>query len=392
MFKDHLLNQMYFIFYTNPLFFYTKTLQKRAINAGKELNLYLFKMNSDNHVITKILNNKFRGLHHSLYISLILAFWFLYSVNMLKSLMDGLKVFAYALTYVLIAYFNIYFLFKRYLITGRIITYLILSISTFLTGYLIQHLIYFVSWEGFIKEMSLTSALVIDLAINAITFLMFICIGLSFKMLKMWLHSESRLMLMEQEILKAKLSNLKSQVNPHFLFNTFNNLYVLTKTKPDLAAEMILGLSDLMRYQLNESNVEKVNIEKEINYIENLLSIEKIRKDDLEIKIKCNKNELNGIMIEPLLFITLIENAIKHGSQQMEKAFIHISIEKNDKFFTLTVLNSKPEIAIFGKEKSLGLGIENLKNRLNLLYPGRHILKLTDDKNVYVAHLQLEIE
>jgi two-component system LytT family sensor kinase len=349
-------------------------------------------MYSSNSIIAKLLDNRYRLIHHVVYISLIATFWFLWSFRSLNSFTDVLKTISYSTTYVVIAYFNIYFLFQRFFIKGKIFGYILISLLTFFTGYFTQQLIYFTTKEAFLEHMSQTGPLLRDMSINAFTFFMFICIGLAFKMLKMWLNSESKLMLLEQDILKAKLSNLKSQVNPHFLFNTFNNLYVLTKTKPALASKMILGLSDLMRYQLNESNVEKIGIEKEIEYIKNLLSLEKIRKDNLELKIDYDINKLNGLTIEPLLFTTLIENAVKHGSQQMEVAFIHVKIEKTNELFTINVTNSKPENAIFGKEESLGLGIENLKSRLKILYPNKHALKLINYKNTFSANLQLEIK
>jgi hypothetical protein len=349
-------------------------------------------MGSANSIIAKLLDNRHRIIHHAVYIGLIATFWFLWSFRSLNSFTDILKTIAYSTTYVVIAYFNIYFLFQRFFFRGKVLAYIFISVLTFFTGYFAQQFIYFTTKEAFLEDMSHTGPLLRDMAINAFTFFMFICIGLAFKMLKMWLNSESKLMLLEQEMLKAKLSNLKSQVNPHFLFNTFNNLYVLTKTKPALASEMILGLSDLMRYQLNESNVEKIGIQKEIDYIKNLLNLEKLRKDSLEIKIDYDQSLLNGLTIEPLLFTTLIENAVKHGSQQMEKAFIHVKLEKSNGHFTINVRNSKPENAIFGKEESLGLGIENLKSRLNILCPGKHDLKLINDKNIFSANLQLEIK
>jgi two-component system LytT family sensor kinase len=353
-------------------------------------------MNQSYLVLGKLLDNKYRLIHHTLFTGLIFSFWFLFSVNGshngMKSMMDLIKVILYSLTYILIAYFNIYFLFKRYLLRGRIGMHILLSLITFVISYVIQGLIYFKSWEQFRNDFTFSWPLITDMLINTITYCMFIGIGLSFKMIKMWMNSEKRVMSLEQENLKANLINLKSQVSPHFLFNTFNNLYVLTKTQPNIAAEMILGFSDLMRYQLTECDNEKVSIEKEINYIENFLTLEKLRKDKLDLKIIYDKNAVTGIKIEPLLFISLVENAVKHGSQQMENPYIHILIDKKENLFNFEVTNSKPEVSLLGKEKSLGRGIENLRKRLNLSYPLSHNLELTDQKNVFTAKLQIELK
>jgi two-component system LytT family sensor kinase len=341
--------------------------------------------------LAKLLANKNRKLHHVLYVALICLFWTLYVYRSIKSPGDVLKVILYSGTYVIISYLNIYVLFKKYLLPGKIRQYILFSAGTFIVSYVIQHFIYFESWQHFRDELTPSWPLLVDMVINAITYYMFIGIGLSVKMLKLWMNSELKVLSLEQENLQARLNNLKSQVSPHFLFNTFNNLYVLTKTNHKLASEMILGFSDLMRYQLNESEKEKVAIENEVNYIENFLTLEKLRKDKLELKISYDNHNLNGIKIEPLLFVTLIENAVKHGSQQMDDPFIHVILLRNNGSFIIEVINSKPEFSTLGKEESLGKGLDNLKKRLNLSYPGKHSLDLLSEKNVFRAKLQLQL-
>jgi two-component system LytT family sensor kinase len=343
-------------------------------------------------VLGRLLNNKYRIIHHAVFISLIFSFWFLYRVQHLKTFEDVTKIILYSLTYVTIAYLNIYFLIQRFLFRGKIWQYIALSLITFVISYVTQNFIYFESWEQFSKDLSLSPLLLADMTINAITYYMFIGIGLSVKMIKMWMNSEQKVISLEQENLKAKLNSLKSQVNPHFLFNTFNNLYVLSKTNPRIASEMILGFADLMRYQLNESDKERVAIENEIDYIQNFLTLEKLRKDKLDIKIKYDKVSVKGLEIEPLLFVTLIENAVKHGSQQMENPFIHVMIERNNGSFSFEVINSKPEVSLLGKEESTGKGLDNLKKRLNLSYPQKHSLELRDQKTIFTAKLQIELK
>jgi sensor histidine kinase YesM len=335
------------------------------------------------------LDNKYRLIHHILFISLIFLFWYLFTVISSRPTESYYKTALYSSTYVGVAYLNIYVLFSRLLLRGKLAKYVLVSLLTFVTSYVIQNLIYFRDWEQFRKDFTFSAQLVADMMINAITYYMFIGIGLSGKMIKKWLTSERRIMSLEQESLKSKLSNLKSQVSPHFFFNTFNNLYVLTKTNPAVASEVVLGFSDLMRYQLIECEEEKVPLEKEIGYIENFLALEKLRKDSIDIRVDYDKNLVKGIRIEPLLIVTLVENAVKHGSQQMQDPFIHITITRRFEDFTFEVRNSKPEVSQLGKERSLGKGLENLRRRLELLYPGSHTLMLTNDKNEFHAKLQL---
>ncbi|HOZ87628.1 MAG TPA: histidine kinase, partial [Bacteroidia bacterium] len=234
--------------------------------------------------------------------------------------------------------------------------------------------------------------LLADVLINAITYCMFIGIGLSVKLIKMWLGSEQKILSLEKENLRANLNNLKNQVSPHFLFNTFNNLYILTKTRPDVAAEMILGFSDLLRYQLTECDKEKVGIEQEMKYIVNFLSLERLRKDRLELFIEYDELQLGGFTIEPLLLITLVENAVKHGSQQMENPFIHIFASRKKNVFVFKIINSKPTVISPGKEKSLGTGLDNLRKRLSLAYPASHQIELINNNSSFSATLQIELK
>lgn len=348
-------------------------------------------MNLSYIALERLLDNKYRVIQHLVFISLIVAFWFLFEVNRLNTVTDVVKVILYSSTYLIIAYLNIFFLFWRFLLRGKFLAYIFLSLLTFIISYITQSLIYFKSWEQFYEKLTPTVPLFADMMINAITYCMFIGIGLSVKMIKMWVSSERKIISLEQENLKANLNNLKSQISPHFLFNTFNNLYVLTKTNPKIAAEMILGFSDLMRYQLNECEKEKVDIENEINYIENFLSLEKLRKDKLDVQLQYNLESIKGIKIEPLLFVTLIENAVKHGSQQMENPFIHIQMSRVENVFHFEVINSKPEISLLGKKELMGKGIDNLRKRLSLAYPFKHMLELIEEKTFFKANLQIEL-
>jgi two-component system, LytTR family, sensor kinase len=340
-------------------------------------------------LLSRLLDDKYRLAQHVLFTGLIFFFWFLFRLTKLNTLEDVVLLSLYSATYVVIAYVNIYFLFSRFLLKGKLLTYLILSGITFVSGYLTQSFIYFDGWEAWQKKFTFAVPLVADMLINAITYYMFIGIGLSVKLIKLWIKSEQRISSLEQENLKANLHNLKSQVSPHFLFNTFNNLYVLTRTNPVVASDMLLGFADLLRYQLNECEKDKVRIEMEINYIENFLTLEKLRKNKLDLKINFDRKAVTGFRIEPLLFVCLIENAVKHGSQQMDEGFIHVNMKRNEDQFSFEVVNSKPVISNLGRERSLGKGIDNLKKRLLLSYPEKHSLSLVDEDTQYTARLQL---
>lgn len=336
---------------------------------------------------------KYRLLRHLVYIAFICTFWVLYGWRYIVSLQPVaiLQLAAYALSYVVIIYLNLQWLMPRFLYRNKIWQYLAITYLTFVAGYIIQDAIYMENWEQFQNDFYLDGARLRDMGINAITFIMFLAVGWAFRTFKMWLTGEHRIQQLQAETLQAELSNLKNQVNPHFLFNTFNNLYVTSKTNPDKVPDMILDLADLMRYQLEECSREKVPLKSEITYIKNFIGIEKVRKDKALIKFSV-KGKTDGIMVEPLLFVTLVENAFKHGLGKLEEGYVFITFStRNDNELHLTVKNNKPAEQMNGKMQGHGIGLANLKKRLNLGYPGRHRLEIVETEDEFIANLQLQV-
>jgi LytS/YehU family sensor histidine kinase len=195
----------------------------------------------------------------------------------------------------------------------------------------------------------------------------------------------------ENKQLKAELNILKSQVNPHFLFNTLNNLYgLITQNENQKAAEITLKLAELTRYLLESSKKEKVSIKRELQFIEDYLCLEKIRlSNNTDIKFDVSGIE-EEMFVAPLLFIPLVENAFKHGLQTVtEKSFAHFSlaIQGDDLFFEAKNSIGKK----FQNYSTSGTGITNLKNRLQLIYPEKHQLDIENTANFYKVTLHLEL-
>lgn len=184
---------------------------------------------------------------------------------------------------------------------------------------------------------------------------------------------------------------LKSQLNPHFLFNTLNNLYSLSLKKDDKMPEIILNLSDTISYTLYESNAERVPLTKEIEFINNYVQLEKMRhfqQKNISILLPSEK-ECEGKIIAPLLTFSLIENAFKYGLKNRQNAFLNLKIEVKDQLFSFQIENDclpKSESKTIG-----GIGLENLKKRLELIYPERHQLIIDDAKNTFSIHLEIEL-
>ena len=203
------------------------------------------------------------------------------------------------------------------------------------------------------------------------------------KVFQKWIKDVQRMNELHQTNLKTELAQLRSQVNPHFLFNTLNNLFVLTKTDPEKASQVILGLSDLLRYQLYDSAKDKILLSKDIDFIHNLLALEKIRKNDFEYNIK-TEGKTDGVGLPPFLFIPFVENAIKHGSSTVGHSFLNIDFRITDKQLHFSSVNSKPAV----KNNSIGgLGLKNIARRLELLYPGKYTLDVNNETDKYIVKL-----
>ncbi len=189
---------------------------------------------------------------------------------------------------------------------------------------------------------------------------------------------------------EMELNYLKEQVNPHFLFNSLNSIYALSRQKSPETPNVVMQLSELMRYQLESSKKETVLLKEELEFIENYLLLEEKRLSKrcaIEFLIK---GEVLDLKIAPMLLIPFVENAIKHGAQSTnEQSTIDISASLNHKSLHFSIVNSKPSQVSTTKRK--GLGLDNVKRRLALLYPDTYTLKIDDMMNEYHVNLTLDL-
>lgn len=196
----------------------------------------------------------------------------------------------------------------------------------------------------------------------------------------------------EKEKLDTEIKFLKSQINPHFLFNVLNNIYALTVIKSDKAPDNLMRLSEMLRYMLYDSNDGKVPLQKEIDYLENYISLASLKDSrGLNVKVEIDKSQ-PGIKVAPLLFIPFVENAFKHSKiEDLKNGFINISLITSSEQIEFSVENSIPSVS-FKKDKLRGIGLTNTKKRLELLYPYKHLLNISDSGNVYSVILKLDLK
>jgi sensor histidine kinase YesM len=291
----------------------------------------------------------------------------------------------------LIAYLNYFFTWPRFLKSKSIGRYLLeFSIPFALLLTLRVHLQRYLV-DGYTHRVEFFYSSFFIVQIVAITLFIVLFVGM-LRFAVDWFELEGKRKELENEKLLAELNFLKAQINPHFLFNTLNNLYYLAYTKSENTTEVIAKLSQMMRYMIYESNHAKVALTKEIEYMENYISLERLRLNN-QIPIQFEvKGAVENVWITPLIFITFLENAFKHGvSNDNPTAWINISIEVVSGECIYKVGNSKPTNKTGVHEKS-GIGLQNVKRRLALSYPEKHKLLVDDETDSYSVILNLTID
>ena len=229
-----------------------------------------------------------------------------------------------------------------------------------------------------------------DLEEPYFSFLAFIFSGLIAFWVARWLFNQIKSTLkLKRQKANTELLHLQSQVNPHFFFNTLNNLYGLMDQDVDKAKSMVLKLSDMMRYSIYDGQKGSVSLEQEVEYLNNYIELHKARyHKKIDIRFTCHM-QTEGVKVMPLMFIILLENAFKHGVENLrEQAYIQISLIANESEVTFAIENN---FDVEEGSSTHGIGIKNLKRRLELAYPKRHSLKLKTINDIYKAQLTLKL-
>lgn len=196
----------------------------------------------------------------------------------------------------------------------------------------------------------------------------------------------------QRQKIEAELSALKAQVNPHFFFNTLNSLYSLSLDKSDKAPELILKLSELMRYVIYESKVDEVSIDKQLEFVKSYVYLERVRAgESLDITLEIKGDHIEN-KVAPLIYIAFIENAFKHGSKSKEShSFIHINFDLESKDRIIFTIENSKDGGTFNTTPA-GIGLQNVKKRLELLYPAKYSLRITETETRYHVELILVLK
>ena len=183
---------------------------------------------------------------------------------------------------------------------------------------------------------------------------------------------------------------MKAQINPHFIFNALNNIYSLTYTKSENAPDSILKLSQMLRYVLEECSYDRVSLNSEIEYIENFIGFQRMKSpNEQDIIFKNNSVDANKL-IAPMLFIPFIENSFKYSKiEDTEGAFVYIRLDSDQQNVSFEIRNSIPDSVHI--RPGAGMGIENVKQRLNIIYPGNHTLEIREENHEYCVNLGITL-
>jgi sensor histidine kinase YesM len=292
--------------------------------------------------------------------------------------------------YAVIVYYNFLYLIPNYLTEKKFLVYggLLIVFAVILTP--IKILVLYFLFSNYPEAQFL---LIHD---QAYFFLSnFVVAGSStiVKIISDWARHQRERKDLQTQTMQSELRFLKSQINPHFLFNTLNNLYALTLKKSDKAPEIVIKLSEMMRYMLYDCNEKRVLLSKEVQYIRNYLDLEQLRqgkKVDIDLAVEGN---IQDQKIAPLMFIPFLENSFKHGlSNVITHGYVKILVRVEENELTFFIENSKPERLPLPENRRVGgIGLVNVRRRLNLQYPDLHQLRIRETPQSYAVELKISL-
>jgi len=285
------------------------------------------------------------------------------------------------LLFLLLFYTNMQLLVPKLLFKNRYPLYFLSILGTIV----LSTVIYLIGYYFFASDYDLDG---LNIPLFCVLILVLIAASSSIKLFQKWIVDKQLIYELERSKTFAELEQLKNQINPHFLFNMLNNANVLTKKDPEKASQVLMKLSDLLRYQLYDSARDKVLLTSDIHFLEDFLNLEKVRRDSFDFVIS-KEGTLSGIQVPPLLFISFVENAVKHNNDSEKSSYVNLffDIRNNELFFKC--INSKPVLKAVNN--SGGLGLANIRRRLELLFPLSHILKIEDNPEMYSVTLTIEL-
>ncbi|WP_420387673.1 sensor histidine kinase [Roseivirga sp.] len=333
--------------------------------------------------IQKVINSKWIQ-HPVFWVLSIYAIGNYFAISSLLKFIDFFYALLFHIPLVFLVYVNLLLLVPYLLKKGKYYLYIPAAALLLLATYGIHELTFELLLPALPTEYYMVSFT--DWEVLVSIFTIYLVLSTLLTLSKSWY----KLQQVEKEKLSIELNSLKSQVNPHFLFNSLNSIYSLALSRSEQTADTVLELSNLLRYMLYEVSEEKVELAKEVEMLENYIELQKLRADDSTQVTFEVKGALDEVKIAPLLFFPLIENAFKHGVKGVsDSGFIKISLEV-DRHISFSISNNKGIIDDMEQGKYGGIGLENVRRRLELIYPAKHELDIHDSEQIFEVKLTLK--
>lgn len=330
-------------------------------------------------------------IHHLFFWMLVFGIWYFlryqdYETPAIAATVTFIKIVDLSL----MVYVANYVLIPQLLYKKKYVWFVLAFIVMIVTSSLIKMMI-LGRVTGDVQMATLSGNLKTRIYDNVIPHFFLVIAGAAIKLMVDYSKLQQRMAETAKEKAEAELNFLKSQINPHFLFNSLNSVYFLIDKNNIEARKSLHKFSDMLRYQLYELNGAKIPIEREVTYLKDYVDLQKLRKDE-HYSVEFNSSpDVKGFSIEPLLLVPFVENAFKHISHYSEKNnFVRLSLSRENGHFTFTAENSKEQ----GKTTEIhgGIGLVNVKRRLELLYPDKYSLDIKDDQERYKVQLTLKLD
>ena len=291
-------------------------------------------------------------------------------------------------------YLNMYVLIPRFFFKGKLATYIILLTLWvfFMLGS--SYYLNFVLWEDYMigKEIKMASKTPISvILLSTLVYVVpFIMTSTLIKIFQVWVKNSEKMQELERQATESELQALRSQIQPHFLFNMLNSINVLVHIDPEKASYSITKLSDFLRHLLYQSHEQRVFLSSELRFLSDYLSLEAMRRDDFTYELIYDQKNVQGIQLPPNMLLILAENAVKHSTDALAPTYIYIECEQKEGRLYFSVRNSVP-LQPNPKHKCSGIGLPNLSRRLELLYGERFSLSQERLPQEYIVTLALPL-
>ena len=294
----------------------------------------------------------------------------------------------------IVFYLNLYILIPHFLLRGKFVSYAISLVGVLLVFQVLTYYLSAIIWKEYVISEDLKKAMTLPIptlfVFSLLSLLPFIMTSTFLKVFQLWVKDTEKMQELERQANESELQALRSQIQPHFLFNMLNSINTLLYIDPEKASYTITKLSDFLRHLLYQTHEEQVFLSSELRFLVDYLSLEAMRRDDFTYELTYDEKSIQGIQIPPNILLILAENAVKHSTDSLAPTYIYIKCENKEGWLHFSVRNSV-SLQPHRKHKCSGIGLPNLRRRLELLYGDHFQLSQEAFPQEYIVTLALQL-